>query len=320
MNSKSIIYGSLALVFLLSACKKDESISDFNIIDLGTTADLRCILVQNDSLIVGGGNTDEPGFLAVYNSTNEAASLVSDQIDYPVYASAKFGGKFYFGLTDFRMLVSDSLPKLFEYSFREKDWIIKLNHQPFRQMLVSENGFLAILGGKLSFGAIFQSYDGAQTWSPIEYDHDFRCISQNGNQLWVGGNGALLHTTFGDTVWTQVELDNRFIVGLHFSNENEGVAVCYEGELLHTTDGGQTWKQTDKKRSVFVQKMLSLDQRLLVLCSDGVVGVSENDGGSFRWIQLSEMGDLHDAVFVNDQYYIAAENGNLIQISAEVLK
>ncbi|MDP4685311.1 MAG: hypothetical protein NWS53_00360, partial [Salibacteraceae bacterium] len=143
---------------------------------------------------------------------------------------------------------------------------------------------------------------------------------QNGNQLWVGGNGALLHTTFGDTVWTQIELDNRFIVGLHFSNENEGVAVCYEGELLRTTDGGQTWKQTDKKRGVFVQKMLSLDQRLLVLCSDGVVGVSENDGSSFKWIQLSEMGDLHDAVFVNDQYYIAAENGNLIQISAEVLK
>jgi hypothetical protein len=57
-----------------------------------------------------------------------------------------------------------------------------------------------------------------------------------------------------------------------------------------------------------------------VLCSDGVVGVSENDGSSFKWIQLSEMGDLHDAVFVNDQYYIAAENGNLIQISAEVLK
>ncbi|MDP4686927.1 MAG: hypothetical protein NWS53_08500, partial [Salibacteraceae bacterium] len=101
MNLKSIIYSSIALVFLLSACKKDESISDFNTIDLGTSADLRCILVQNDSLIIGGGNTDGKGVLAVYDSEKEAVSLVSDQLDYPVYASAKFGGKFYFGLTEF---------------------------------------------------------------------------------------------------------------------------------------------------------------------------------------------------------------------------
>jgi hypothetical protein len=308
-----------AFGLVLAACNKSEQVVDFDTIDLGVNGPVRSLLLEGDSIIACGGKINENGFVAVFDGAlNHVKSSVTD-LEQPIFSAARWNNNLYFGQTDFKILVTDSLPKIFNYFFKEQDWIVELYHKPFRQMLRTENGLIAITGGELGFGAIFQSYDTAQTWAPLQYNHELRSIAQNGDQLWVGGNGVLMRTTVGDTVWQRVALDHKFIVGIQFFDALNGIVLCYDGEQLMTSDGGESWESTGSKRGVFVNRLSYHNDQLLILCDHGVIGVSSDKGQNFQWLELEGVGDLFDAVFYNDRLVVAAEDGNLISLAPSAL-
>lgn len=320
--NKAYHYFSIFLLagLLLSACNKPDSIVGFETIDLGLNGPVRSLILEGDSIIACGGRINESGFAAVFDgASNELKSSVAD-LEQPVFSAARWNKNLYLGQTDFNILVTDSLPKIFNYFFKEQDWIVELYHQPFRQMVRTENGLIAIVGGELSYGAIFQSYDTAQTWAPLQYNHELRCIGQNGNHLWVGGNGILLRTTIGDTVWQRVSLDHKFIVGIQFFDALNGLILCYDGEQLLTADGGVSWNSTGSKRGVFVNRLIYKNDQLLALCDDGVIGYSSDQGQNFQWFELEGSGDLFDAVFHNEHFIMGASDGQLILLSPSVLR
>ncbi len=85
---------------------------------------------------------------------------------------------------------------------------------------------------------------------PIFYDIEF-ADEQNG---WIVGEfGTIRHTTDGGQTWTDQQqtllgggivdiLDLPTLFGVHFVNNQEGVAAGLEGKIAHTHDGGNTWK------------------------------------------------------------------------------
>lgn len=309
-----------ALGILAVACNKSEQVLDFETIDLGMNGPVRSLLLEGDSIIACGGKINESGFVTVFDlASNQIKSSVTN-LDQPMFSAARWNNNLYFGQTDFNILVTDSLPKIFNYFFKEQDWIVELYHQPFRQMLRTENALIAITGGELSYGAIFQSYDTAQTWAPLQYNHELRCIAQNGNQLWVGGNGILLKTTVGDTNWLRIGLDHKFIVGIQFFDALNGVILCFDGEQLATTDGGESWNSNRSKGGVFVNRLIYENDHLLALCNDGEIGYSSDKGQNFQWFELEGVGDLFDAVFYNERFVIAAADGQLISLLPSVLR
>jgi len=84
---------------------------------------------------------------------------------------------------------------------------------------------------------------------PIFYDVEFT-DEQNG---WIVGEfGNIRHTTDGGQTWVEQQssllgkgvvdiLDLPTLFGVHFVNNQEGIAAGLEGKIAHTHDGGTTW-------------------------------------------------------------------------------
>jgi len=84
---------------------------------------------------------------------------------------------------------------------------------------------------------------------PIFYDVEF-ANEQNG---WIVGEfGTIKHTSDGGKTWVEQQdsllgagivdiFDLPTLFGVHFVNNQEGVAAGLEGHIAHTHDGGTTW-------------------------------------------------------------------------------
>jgi photosystem II stability/assembly factor-like uncharacterized protein len=110
-----------------------------------------------------------------------------------------------------------------------------------------------------SHGVILHTTDGGNTW--IEQNHNFMsggymfdCLYfLNSNVGWaVGGKGAtfnspakrvILKTTDGGNNWITnlYESYSTRLVGVHFTDSNNGWAVADGLTILHTSDGGNNW-------------------------------------------------------------------------------
>jgi photosystem II stability/assembly factor-like uncharacterized protein len=85
---------------------------------------------------------------------------------------------------------------------------------------------------------------------PIFYDIEF-ADEQNG---WIVGEfGTIRHTSDAGQTWVEQQrsllgegivdiLDLPTLFGVHFVNNQEGIAAGLEGKIAHTHDGGNTWK------------------------------------------------------------------------------
>ena len=74
-------------------------------------------------------------------------------------------------------------------------------------------------------------------------------ISNNGTTVGGGYDGTavvglIFRTTDGGTTWTQqISGTNSLLMGISFTDVNNGTAVGYNGTILRTTNGGTTWTQ-----------------------------------------------------------------------------
>ena len=129
---------------------------------------------------------------------------------------------------------------------------------------------------------------------PIFYDIEF---ADDKNGWIVGEFGTIRHTSDGGATWTEQQktllgggivdmFDLPTLFGVHFVNNQEGVAVGLEGKIAHTHDGGNTWAFDKVDEAVAIEDPLYSpfmfpDGRAWAVGSGGEV--VNKDAGNAPW-------------------------------------
>jgi photosystem II stability/assembly factor-like uncharacterized protein len=134
---------------------------------------------------------------------------------------------------------------------------------------------------------------------PVFYDIEF-ADEKNG---WIVGEfGNIRHTADGGETWVEQQqsllgegivdiLDLPTLFGVHFVNNQEGVAAGLEGKIAHTHDGGNTWKfdTVDEKIEIsdpLYAPFLFPDGKGWVIGSGGEVVTKEPGSNTWKRAQL----------------------------------
>ncbi len=315
------LYKSISLLTILLAtlgCERFNQEIDYELISLPIQEEARCILVQGDSIMIGGGNTNSTGYFIQSDLGLTDFSIITEGLKGELYSFSNFQNRWYFGLDSVYLFFSDSLPIIEEYYWNEADWVSDLSKHPMRRFVKTETSLLAIAGGKLSFGVIYETEDGKR-WNPLEYDNELRALASFGGITWAGGNGRLMRKE-GASDWQLIDLKKKFIVDMAFVSEKIGFAVTDGGEILKSSDSGFTWKKIEKGRASLIHRMKIDNDWIIAVGADGVIAASDNLGEDWRWFQMDEKYDLNDFVILNGECLIAAEQGFIVRISLVSLK
>lgn len=139
----------------------------------------------------------------------------------------------------------------------------------------NKEGLFVAVGG---FGTVIKSINHGKEWSTINvdweqiigdfyephiYDVD---VNEDGAITLVGEFGLIIQSHDDGDTWQVRNKATASLFGLHFKDENYGIAVGQVGYVVVTTDGGQTWQE----------KPIATKNNLLgvALSSDGTVLVS----------------------------------------------
>jgi Photosynthesis system II assembly factor YCF48/Putative zinc-finger len=99
-------------------------------------------------------------------------------------------------------------------------------------------------------GALQRSFDSGKSWQAVAVADNltFRALAANDSDLWVGGAaGALYHSSDAGQHWTQVKpvaegkLLTADIVGVEFTDYQNGKLTTSDRESWTTSDGGASW-------------------------------------------------------------------------------
>ncbi|MFK7955269.1 MAG: WD40/YVTN/BNR-like repeat-containing protein [Lysobacterales bacterium] len=155
-------------------------------------------------------------------------------------------------------------------------------------------------------GHVLQSADG-EGWeqvSGIPTRSTLTAVTSWGNLVWaVGHDQVVIHSADGGKTWVRQHVSadindpqsNSPLLAVHFSNDNDGLAVGAYAAFLRTTDGGATWQASS-----------------LELASDDSGAEDEADAGGYD-DGFDDFVDFHlngIAELAGGALYIAAEQGN----------
>ena len=320
MPIKAIAQFVLLMLFLsmLYGCSKDQLDIDYELISLPFDEKVRCLEVHGDSLIIGGGNANSTGFIIQSDLNASTFNLVASDLDREVYDVTRYQGSWYIGLDSVEILFSSDLSSFQTYYWREEDWVSDLSKHPIRRFAQTNDGLYAVAGGELSFDVIYQTIN-ANEWNPLEFDNEMRAICTFDNTVWAAGNGRLMRLTEGEE-WQRIDLKAQFIADMIFTSPVSGIAITFDGVVLTTSDGGDSWSETESKNKGFLNRVVASGDQVLAIGNAGLIGVSNNQGESWKWYSLKEEIDLIDALIFNGECIIGAEEGMLVRFSLASLK
>ena len=319
MKTRSLIV-ALTMLYLLQACKKESLDIPFVEIEVPGEGAVRSMYLLNDSLILVGGDYDSHGFIAVAELGAKEAVVLRNNIQKECYSIGKSPNKWYIGGDSLDFFTGDSIQRMKRYFWNEPDWVSDLSKHPIQDIAADKLGILAVAGRKLAFGVIYHSYDGGETWNPIEPDNELRCAAIKDGVAWVGGNGMLVRTQWGSGVWERLRLKDRFIVDLSFQSAETGLALTINGALLQTNDGGDTWEELVNKRMAFMHRM-AVDRDFIIAVGEKG-GLLYKTGTDAAWQEryLNEEMELNDVLIQDGRCYIATSEGKVIHLSLDDLK
>ena len=115
----------------------------------------------------------------------------------------------------------------------------------------------------------------------------------------VGNYGTIIKTTNGGTTWdTQTSGTTEDLLGVSFTNANNGTVVGLNGTILRTTNGGVTWIQQSSVGGD-LSSVSFIDANIGTTVGDGGVILRTTNGG-VTWIQQSSVaGDLYSVSFID---------------------
>jgi photosystem II stability/assembly factor-like uncharacterized protein len=172
-------------------------------------------------------------------------------------------------------------------------------------------GFAVGAGGKL-----LRTANGGAQWTDIGFETNrtyFTIAGTGTNNLWIGTNQRMLHSTDGGDTWTQNDL---FVGG----NINDVLAITTDlvlacatnGLILRTTDGGATWDtvyQAPMPNTQLRSIARMSGTRLMATGFNGVIVRSADNGATWAPVTVPEAGLQYE------QTHFIGEEGWLITSS-----
>jgi photosystem II stability/assembly factor-like uncharacterized protein len=141
-----------------------------------------------------------------------------------------------------------------------------------------------------AFGLMLRSDDAGLTWKRHQVvDRDFdrhinRVIASNDMLLLVGESGALAKSIDGGVTWTRME--SPYEGSFFGASVTPGGAILIfgmRGNVYRSADQGVTWSKIDVPTKLpFFGAANLRDKRIVLTAGHGWLGVSEDDGRSFR--------------------------------------
>lgn len=313
------------MLLLSVSCKKQGDALDYDLVQLPVDSRVRCIERAGDSIVVAGGDQNAAGFVLVLNDQLEVNTVVTTSLSSEVYDLASFQGRWYLGLWEVEMIVTDSLGAFPPYWWAQPDWVNTLHKQPFRRFAQTSDALIAICGGELAFGLIYQTYNGGLSWNPLEFDHELRALAtwetNDAREVWVGGNGMVLHSARA-AEWDTLDFRDEFVIDFVPIGTGAVKALTYRGNIWQTTDAGQTWtRESAAPTGVYANRMIpGIEGRWFIAANNGRLAYSGDEGENWRWFTIDEKPDLTDILVLDDRVVFTADQGQLVSIDLDAFQ
>ena len=162
-------------------------------------------------------------------------------------------------------------------------------------------------------GAILRTVDGGTHWQDLSKGDPKGYLAIHGlaaNDLWIGTNQRVLHSTDMGENWTEKLL----IAGGNFADVLQvsatRILACSSAGLIYrTTDGGTKW-DTVHTINGQLRSITKIDnQRYMATGFNGVILRSENQGDTWHTVTIPEAGNQYE------QAYFLGNNGWLVTSS-----
>ena len=157
-------------------------------------------------------------------------------------------------------------------------------------------------------GHIILSQDG-RSWTQAEVvptRATLTTVSSSDGRLWAGGHDAAIITSGdGGVTWTRLYFDperQQAVMDIHFTDEDNGVAIGSYGLYLQTTDGGETWDEVeiDPEGGYHLNAMIRFeDGRRLIAGEAGYSYRSFDDGETWEMMDMPYLGSMWGALRTN---------------------
>jgi photosystem II stability/assembly factor-like uncharacterized protein len=154
-------------------------------------------------------------------------------------------------------------------------------------------------------GHVAISRDG-ETWHQAEHvptRSTLTSVFNIGERMWAGGHDASILTSGdGGQTWTLqfCEPDRQqAVMDIHFTDENNGVAIGSYGLYLHTSDGGKTWVEAtvDTEIDYHLNKLLHFGNGKWMIAGEaGYSYRSHDDGETWEAIEMPYQGSMWGAL------------------------
>ena len=159
-------------------------------------------------------------------------------------------------------------------------------------------------------GHVIFSSDG-ENWTQAEVvptRATLTTVAQANGRLWAGGHDATIITSGdGGNTWTRQFTDQerqQAVMDIHFTDENNGVAIGSYGLYLVTSDGGQTWEdvEIDPEGGYHLNAMIRFDDgRRLIAGEAGYSYRSYDDGATWEMLDLPYLGSMWGALQLDEE-------------------
>lgn len=181
----------------------------------------------------------------------------------------------------------------------------------------------AAVGEGFTLGKIYQSDDEGNSWYREDtFEKAIKSIyfidEQNG---FAGSYGSIYRTNNGGNTWQPTTATGDFFVKIQFCSPSVGYAVGYFGKVLKTSDGGGTWNKVLNENFQFNEKsnfnnLYFVDEnRGFVIGNKGYM-LRTNDGGvSWQRIDPFTTEDLMGIAINNGVATIVCSGGKIYQVN-----
>lgn len=231
---------ALMMLFLFSACRKEEKEAVWETIATETTEDLHGLYFSDaqHGYACGGSLYDVGVWLQTTDGGKSWCCLDS------VYIKCAYAVSF---LNPSQGIISGFDGFIARTQNSGMDWDIT-NMPAWEPILdlhpVSLNSW--VIAGGTSFDKGFLGYttDGGQQWTIQRVDHRMESVQSFDGQYWVaGGFGAIYLSSDSGKNWTHSGQRGDFYMDVVAVDDRRAVAVGQQGSILYSDNRGQSWRR-----------------------------------------------------------------------------
>ncbi len=316
-HSISFLFCILICLFLVSCSKEKIQLSAVEIHSPILT-DWNKILYINDSIgFICGGDKYAHGYVLVTHNAGNSWDTSFASAPKALYTMVFMNQKLYCtGYDGFYFMSADSGRTWVEWNYPQ--------YKRFNQIFFANNQkVFAAVGEGFDNGTIYQSNDEGLSWSRKDtFVKVIKSLYFIDEQIgFAGSYGSIYKTIDGGNSWQPTTADGDFFVKIQFCTPTIGYAIGYFGKIVKTTDGGNKWGKILNENFQFTEKSnfndvaFISDKKFYVVGNKGYMIQTLDGGDSWQSIQKFTDEDLKAIAVNNGVATVTCSNGKIFKLA-----